>query len=50
MLVEFDKPIGWEFLDVKDILEQELKKKVDLVTINALRKEFREDILKETVY
>ncbi|MDQ1252035.1 MAG: uncharacterized protein QG646_1150, partial [Euryarchaeota archaeon] len=33
ILIEFNEPIGWEFFDIKDLLEEALVKKVDLVTV-----------------
>ncbi|MBF0472828.1 MAG: nucleotidyltransferase family protein [Nitrospirae bacterium] len=38
------------FMDLKFFLEDLFGRKVDLVTVPALRKEIKEDILKETVY
>lgn len=50
ILVEFDRPIGmFEFLDVKDLLENTFKKKVDLVTSGALKKQLRSQIMNEAV-
>lgn len=50
ILVEFREAIGWDFLDLKDFLEQTLGRKVDLVTINALKRQLKDDILAEVVY
>lgn len=50
ILVTSDEPIGWEFLDLKDYLEEILGKKVDLVTIKALRPHMKDNILEEVVY
>ncbi len=50
LLVEFNKPVGLKFVSLKLFLEKALNKKVDLVTKNALRKEMKEDILKEVKY
>lgn len=50
ILVEFRKPIGWDFFDLKDLLEKELGIKVDLVSIKALRKQLRDRILDQTQY
>jgi len=33
ILVEFEKPIGWEFFDIKEFLDEILGKDVDLVTV-----------------
>jgi hypothetical protein len=50
ILVEFDKPIGWEIVDLQLYLEEILGKNVDLVTIRSLRPELREIILRDVVY
>lgn len=50
ILVEFSEPIGWEFFDLQDYLEEILGLNVDLVTVNALRPSMRDSILDETVY
>lgn len=50
ILVEFYEPIGWEFLDLKELLEEILGIKVDLVTVNALKSQMKERILSEVVY
>jgi len=50
ILVNFEKPVGlFEFARLKLYLEELLGREVDLVTPEALRKELREDILKEAV-
>lgn len=51
LLVEFEKPVGlFEFARLKMYLEESLNKEVDLVTPEALRKEFRDSILREAVH
>lgn len=52
ILVEFERPIGWEIVDLKDYLESLLGVKVDLITKNAAmsRKKFWEHIKGELVY
>lgn len=50
ILVEFNEPIGWEFIDLKGFLEEILGKKVDLVTKKALKPQLRDKILNEVVY
>ena len=50
ILVEFGKPIGWDFFDLKDLLEKELGIKVDLVSTKALRNQLRDSILDQTQY
>ncbi|TET21793.1 MAG: nucleotidyltransferase [Candidatus Stahlbacteria bacterium] len=50
ILVEFNQPIGWEFVDLKEFLEEILGQGVDLVTVKALRASLRGNILKEVRY
>lgn len=51
LLVDFEREIGlFEFARLKIYLEELLGKKVDLVTPQALRKEFRESILQEAIH
>jgi len=50
ILVDFERPIGlFEFARLKLYLEEALGRKVDLVTPEALRKELRENILREAI-
>ncbi len=50
ILVEFSKPLGWEFFDLKSSLEKEFQRKVDLVSVKALKNQLRESILKQTIF
>jgi predicted nucleotidyltransferase len=50
ILVEFDKPIGWEFFDLQETLENALKLKVDLVSSKALKEQLKETILQQVRY
>ncbi|NJF24853.1 nucleotidyltransferase family protein [Thermococcus sp. Bubb.Bath] len=52
ILVEFERPVGWEIVDLKDYLEFLLGVEIDLVTKNAAmsRKRFWEHIKGELVY
>ena len=50
ILVDFEKPVGlFEFARLQLYLEEVLGRKVDLVTPEALRKELRDDILREVI-
>jgi uncharacterized protein len=50
ILVEFKRVPGlFGFLDLKEYLEGVLGRPVDLVTVNALKKQLREQILREVV-
>jgi hypothetical protein len=50
ILVEFFEPLGWEFFDLKEYLEEILSKKVDLVTESGLRPQMKDNILKKVIY
>ncbi len=50
ILVSFRKPLGWEFFDLQELLENELKIKVDLVSEKALKKQLRQIILNNVKY
>lgn len=50
VLVEFYEPIGWEFVDLKEFLEEILENEIDLVTVPALKPQLRDNILQEVVY
>jgi len=46
-LVELEKPIGWKLFTLELFLEKVFNKKIDLVTINALKEQIKDDILKQ---
>ena len=50
ILVDFKKPLGWEFFDLQELLEDELKTKVDLVSIKALKAQIKDSILNQVRY
>ena len=50
ILVDFYSTPGWEFFDLMEYLEKELGKKIDLVTINALKRQLKEKILSQVKY
>jgi len=50
ILVRFSDSIGWEFIDLKEYLEQILGLEVDLVTIKSLKPQLKDIILSEVVY
>ena len=47
IIVEFDRPIGWELVDLADYLESILHHKVDLVIRRSLHPLIRDTILAE---
>ncbi|MBI3235536.1 MAG: nucleotidyltransferase family protein [Bacteroidetes bacterium] len=50
ILVDFNKPLGWEFFDLQAFLEMELKTKVDLTTVKALKEQLKTKILAQVKY
>ncbi len=50
ILVDFEKPLGWEFFDLQDLLEKELNTKIDLVSTKALKQQLRGIILSQVKY
>lgn len=50
ILVELFEPLGWEFFDLKEYLEEILAKNVDLVTENAIRPKLKDKILNDVIY
>ncbi len=50
VLVSFSDTPGWQFFDLQDFLEAELGCKVDLVSLNALREQLKDSILKEVKF
>jgi predicted nucleotidyltransferase len=50
ILVEFSRPVGFEFIDLKDYLESLFNKPVDLVTEKALKPQMKEEIMSEVQF
>jgi predicted nucleotidyltransferase len=50
IIVEFERPIGWELVDLADLLESRLHQKVDLVIRRSLHPLIRDTILAEVQY
>lgn len=50
ILVDFRKPLGWDFFDLQDLLEKELNRKIDLHTSASLREQLRDSILNQDIY
>lgn len=50
ILVDFTEPIGIDFIDLADELENILKHKVDLVTRNAIKPKYFAQIKDELQY
>lgn len=50
IIVGFSKPIGIEFIDLAQYVEQKLKQKVDLVSRNGVREKYFKAIEREIIY
>jgi uncharacterized protein len=50
IIVELERPIGWKFFSLEIYLESIFKRKIDLVTKNALKEQLRDSILKQVDY
>lgn len=48
--IDFNGDIGWAFLDIKSLLEKELKHKVDLVSKNGIPVKYFNFIKDELIY
>ena len=50
IIVDFNRPIGIEFVDLADYLETKLEKRVDLVSKKGIRQKYYQQIKPEIVY
>ena len=50
IIVSFTHPVGVEFIDLSNVLEKELNRKVDLVSRNGIKQKYLKEIEKEIVY
>ena len=50
ILVEFSKPIGWKVFSMELFLEEQLQRKIDLITKDALKPQLKNQILNSVVY
>lgn len=50
ILVEFARPIGWDYFTLESYLEQKLGLPIDMVTVNALKDRMRKNILNQVRY
>lgn len=50
ILVELERPIGWEYFSLELYLEKIFNRKIDLVTKNALKTQIKDQILKQVSY
>jgi len=50
IVVNFIQPIGIEFVNLSSLLEKELDRKVDLVSLNGIKSKYFQEIEKDIVY
>ena len=50
IIVDFSKPIGVEFIDLADLKEKKIKKRVDLVSKNGVKPKYFNEIKSEIIY
>jgi hypothetical protein len=50
IIVDFSQPVGIEFIDLADFLEDNLRTKVDLVSLNGIKPKYLEAIKPEILY
>ena len=50
VLVELAQPLGWEFFELEELLENALQRRIDLVTVDALKTQLRDHILSQVQY
>ena len=50
LLVELERPIGWDYFKIEPFLEHVLGRKVDIVTKNALKAQTKDSILEQLEY
>jgi uncharacterized protein len=50
ILIDYDIPIGIEFIDLAEELEKILGRKVDLVSVNGVKPKYLKEIQKDLIY
>lgn len=50
IIVDFSKPIGIQFIDLADYLEEKINRKVDLVSKNGIKPRYYQAIESDIVY
>jgi uncharacterized protein len=50
ILIEYDQPLGIEFIDLAEELEKILQRKVDLVSKNGIKPKYFKEIQKDLIY
>ncbi len=50
VLVELEKPLGWEFFTLKEFIQEKLEIPIDICTPRALKVALKEEILSKVRY
>ena len=50
ILIDYNQPLGIEFIDLAEELEKILNRKVDLVSQNGVKPKYLEEIKKDLIY
>jgi uncharacterized protein len=50
IIVDFSKPVGIEFIDLADLIEERIGKAVDLVSKNGVKPRYFQEIASEILY
>jgi predicted nucleotidyltransferase len=50
IIVDFSRPVGIEFIDLADYLEQQMKRKVDLVSRKGIKQKYFQAIESDIIY
>jgi len=50
IIVDFDRPVGIEFIDLAQYIEQRLQKKVDMVSRRGIKDKYFKTIEQEIIY
>lgn len=50
IIVDFNRPVGIEFIDLADYVEQQLQSKIDLVSKKGIKDKYYKAIEREIVY
>ena len=49
-MVEFEHPVGVEFIDLSYLLEKELNRKVDIVSVKGIKSKYLKEIERYIIY
>jgi len=50
ILVELERPLGWDFFSLKEFLEKRLGMAIDICTPKALKPALRDEIMEHTIF